>query len=245
MDLLKKAAKEFEKLLSTTYYFEIARKNIAKKFALNFIPEDFHHICGLHKLKDIGLVQTGPRGRIYQDIIKNKITFADIVISNYYDNIADRINFICNIGNILDSNQIIFKYMEKSNQISRIEADYLLQNAHQQDIIYIFLNERAKTEKTDLSVMCCRSFFPMDKLDYTKNQSSYTLLKKIKVDIITGEKTVQYDRSRILVQAKQAASGPERKSIMQQLNEKKAQMAINTVLAEKNREKNKHEHERS
>lgn len=93
--------------------------------------------------------------------------------------------------------------------------------------------------------MCCRSFFPMDKLDYTKNQSSYTLLKKIKVDIITGEKTVQYDRSRILVQAKQAASGPERKSIMQQLNEKKAQMAINTVLAEKNREKNKHEHERS
>ncbi len=61
MDLLKKAAKEFEKLLSTTYYFEIARKNIAKKFVLNFIPEDFHHICGLHKLKDIGLVQTGPR----------------------------------------------------------------------------------------------------------------------------------------------------------------------------------------
>ncbi len=46
------------------------------------------------------------------------------------------------------------------------------------------------------------------------------------------------------MQAKQAASEPERRSIMQQLNEKKAQMEINEVLAEKNREKNKHEHER-
>ncbi|MDE6388354.1 MAG: hypothetical protein K2L82_11185 [Lachnospiraceae bacterium] len=245
MDKLQKIALNYKSLLDKYYIFEIARKQKIVQFMLTFDKADLNHLMGLHKLTDIaGLQSEHRKSKIFDRILKGDISEELIKRSRFYDKIYVRLDYLEKLEDILDSNQIIFKYMEKSNQISRIEADYLLQNAHQTDIIYIFLSERAKTEQTAFPVMCCRSFFPMDKLDYTKNQPSYTLLKKIKVDAITGEKTVQYDRSRILAQAKQAASEPERRSIMQRLNEKKAQMAINEVLAEKNREKNKHEHER-
>ena len=80
---------KFQKLLSSEYYFEIARKNIKREFVLNFKPEDFHHMVGLHKLIDIGLVQTGKRERVYSDIINNQITLSDVSISNYFDHDAE------------------------------------------------------------------------------------------------------------------------------------------------------------
>jgi hypothetical protein len=240
MDLLKKSAVEFDKLLSTVYYFEIARKNVMKKFMLNFKPEDFHHISGLHKLADIGLVQTAARGKIYNAIMDNLITFSDISISKYYPMISDRMKLVCQMENVLDSNQIVFKYLEKTNKFSRIEADYLFENAHKMDIIYIFLSERMKMDKSECPIMCCRSCFPMDKVDYSKNQPSYTLLKKVKIDTITGNKILQYDRSKIIEESKKAVSESERKSILQQLNEKKAQQAISDILSEKRRKQQDH-----
>ena len=38
MDILKQAAIEFDELLNTTYYFEIARKNIKKDFVCIHFP---------------------------------------------------------------------------------------------------------------------------------------------------------------------------------------------------------------
>lgn len=245
MDLLKKAAEEYNNLLSTTYYFEIARKNNQKEFALNFKPEDFHHIIGLHKLIDIGLVQTGTRNKVFYDIMADRIRFLDIAKSNYFNKIEDRLKLVCHLKDMLDGNQIVFKYMKKINQFSRIEADFLLENTHKIDIVYIFLNERSKMDKAQIPIMCCRSFFPMENFDYAKNQPTYTLLKKVKIDTITGQKTVQYDRSKIMEQAKAARSEPERRSIMQQLNEKKAQLAIRDALEEKKKiQKDKQNNER-
>lgn len=245
MDLLKKAAMEFENLLQVTYYFEIARKNNKKEFILNFRPEDFHHIVGLHKLIDIGLIQTGTRGKVFDDILREQISFSNISQSKYLSQIGSRLNHVCHMGEIIDSNQIVFKYLNQMNHFSRIEADFLLENAHKRDIIYIFLNERLKADRGQIPIMCCRSFFPMERLDYSKNQPSYTLLKKIKTNTITGEQIVQYDRSKIIEQAKAAESETERKSIMQQLNEKRAQIAINNAIAEREKtQKHKQEQER-
>lgn len=121
-----------------------------------------------------------------------------------------------------------------------------MENAHRTDVVYIFLNERSIKDKSSIPTMCCRSFFPMDQLDYSKNQPSYTLLKKVKIDTTTGERTVQYDRSRIMNAARSASTEQERRSILQQLNEKKAQLAIKEALAEKKAaQKNKQDHERA
>ena len=40
----------------------------------------------------------------------------------------------------------------------------------------------------------CRTFFPKAEKDYAQSQPRYTLLKKEKINIVTGEVTVQYGR---------------------------------------------------
>ena len=88
---------------------------------------------------------------------------------------------------MLDSNEIIFKYNSKKQVFSLIQADYLLQSAHNSRDIYIFLD---RLENSDSHF--CRSFFPKGDKDYTAGQAKYTLLYK-KINKITGESEIQYD----------------------------------------------------
>jgi hypothetical protein len=53
MDIIQECAFAFQKLLSYEYHFVIGRKGKMKEFYLNFNKADFHHLVGLHKLKDI------------------------------------------------------------------------------------------------------------------------------------------------------------------------------------------------
>lgn len=46
----------------------------------------------------------------------------------------------------------------------------------------------------DENTQVCRTFFPKAEKDYTKGQPRYTLLKKEKINLKTGETIVQYDR---------------------------------------------------
>lgn len=246
MDKLQKIALNYKEILNMCYYFEIAKKQNMQIFNLTFEKTDFFHLAGLHKLTDIAAVQSEPNKEIvFNNIINGSISHDLIQHSRFYSSIHNRLSYLGDIEKILDSNQIVFKYLSKSNRLSRIEADYLLENAHETDIIYIFLNERVKVDKGNIPIMCCRSFFPMSQLDYTKNQPSYTLLKKVRIDTVTGERVVQYDRSKILDQAKAAPSETERRSILAQLNEKRAQVAIRNVLEGKQElRKDKLEHAR-
>ncbi len=56
------------------------------------------------------------------------------------------------------------------------------------NITFLFIDQN----KSDLYF--CRSFFPMERIDYSKNKMQYTLLKKEKINLITGEIAIQYDR---------------------------------------------------
>ncbi len=246
MDLLKKTASKFHNLLSTIYYFEIAKKQNIYKFALSFEKSDFYHLAGLHKLTDIAALQGEPnKEKVFNNILNERITYDLIKCSRFFPKMNARLNLLEKLENILDSNQIVFKYINSKHQTSRIEADVLLENVYELNIVFMFMSDRSKADKTNIPTMCCRSFFPMENYDYSKNQPSYTLLKKIKIDTVAGTRTVQYDRSKIMEQAKAAQSEPERKSIMQQLNEKKAQIAIKSVLDEKeNVRKNKNQPEK-
>lgn len=77
----------------------------------------------------------------------------------------------------------------KANTFSAIQADYLLQNDFKGTSVYLFLAHRSREE-----TQVCRTFFPKTDKDYTQGQPRYTLLKKEKHNIITGEIVVQYDR---------------------------------------------------
>ena len=233
MDILQETALKYQSILRKQYFFEIAKKQNMRRFVLSFEKADFFHLAGLHKLKDVTAMQTEKnKGVIFNNIVNGM--YDNIEKSIFFGHIKKRLLYLGNIERLLDSNQIIFQYLENRVNGSYIKADYLMESTKESDIIFIFLNDRNRSYgEQDIPQMCCRSFFPMEKLDYSKNQPVYTLLKKIKIDIPTGQKIIQYDRSDIMRRSKQAPTEQERRSVLQQLNEKKAQMAVNEVLQKK------------
>ncbi len=246
MDKLQKIAMAYQNIMPIQYYFEIAKKQVGHQFTISFEKGDFFHLAGLHKLRDVTVLQVKKnKESIFNSIVNGEISFSQIENSFFYNDIEKRLSYLGKLQSLLDNNQIVFQYLESKNKASRIKAEYLMEEGYEKDILFMFLSRRNKHMPQNIPIMCCRSFFPMEQLDYSKNQPSYTLIKKIKIDTVTGTKTVQYDRNKIMEQAKAARTESERKSIMQQLNEKKAQIAIKEVLEEKdNVRKNKHQPER-
>ena len=63
MDKLQKTALAYQLVMRVQYYFEIAKKNTKREFVLTFEREDFFHMAGLHKLKDVTTLQIEKRDR--------------------------------------------------------------------------------------------------------------------------------------------------------------------------------------
>lgn len=189
MDLLQECAAAFERLLPYEYHFTIGRKGKLLAFTLDFDKADFHHLAGLHKLKDNVHLLTGKRADIFHGILTGKLTYAQAEQSAYFSEMESRLEPLASLESFLDSNEIIFRFNEKIQKFSVIKADYLLENQYSGNDVYLFLSQRADAKK-----QVCRSFFPKCTLDYTSGQPRYTLLKKEKVDTRTGSVTVQYDR---------------------------------------------------
>ena len=189
MDLLLECATGFQNLTHYQYSFLIGRKGKTLSFVISFDPTDFHHLAGLHKLKDNARFTTGKRDRIFKDVLDGRLTLADAQKSIFFDQISPRLQPLARLEQFLDSNELVFRYNEKANVFSVIEADYLLENTVDDQIAYLFL---AKREYGNTHV--CRTFFPRTTVDYSKGQPRYTLLRKEKKNLITGETIVQYER---------------------------------------------------
>lgn len=174
MDKLKKTAIAYENLLGTKYKFTLGRKGKTSHIELVFSEWDYHHLMGLGKLKDLRISREN-RKIVFQNILLGKITYEQISKSRYFNEIKSRFIFMERIEEILDSDEIIFKYHAKQNIYSRIEADYLLSTPYQEDVIYLFISE------LENSKFFCRSFFPKSNKDYTQNQPTYKILNKEKV----------------------------------------------------------------
>lgn len=137
MDKLYECAKGFEKLLSKKYHIIIGRKGKAVELNIRFEDVEFHHLIGLHKLKELR-VSRGNRAKIFTDILSGKIFLSDIEKSRYYDTIKDRLEPLAKIETLFDNNKLIFRYDEKKQTFSVIEAEYLLSTPYENTDVYIF-----------------------------------------------------------------------------------------------------------
>lgn len=182
MDLLKKCAMAFEHLLGYKYHFVIGRKGVSREFDLTFDKADFHHLIGLHKLRDIAQIQQGMRSKIFDDILSGKITLKLIEKSEFYQEMKMRMEPLLYLEEMLDGDHLIFRYNEKVNKYSVIKADYLLEGNVIKEVVFLFLGERKNSEE-----QMCRTFFPKQEKDYAQGQPRYTLLKKEKIRICDGE----------------------------------------------------------
>lgn len=178
----------FNKLLDKEYLLVLGRKNVSVELRITFDKKDCFHLMGLQYLVDRPEL-VHDRGKIFDAIRDGKISVEQLESSDFYHKIADRIDMLPLLEEIIDSNDTIFKYNRKINAYSVIKADYLMKNCPEGRNVYVFL---AKNEKD--GHYYCRSFFPENKMDYTRNQASWTLLYKEKTTLSTGEKEILYDR---------------------------------------------------
>lgn len=188
MDYLQICAKTFEHLLDIKYHIVIGRKGKLEELNLLFEPTEFHHLIGLHKLRDLRLSR-GNREKVFLQILNGTISTDDLKKSQYFPAIQVRLESFSQLESLLDSNKLIFRYNTKLQSFSLIEAKYLLSTPCQTTDIYIFLDQRPEPD-----CFFCRSFFPKEEKDYTKGQAVYALLKKEKITRSTGNILTQYDR---------------------------------------------------
>lgn len=177
----------FVPLLHTEYEIILGRKGVAVTIRLAFDKKDCFHLMGLQYLKDYPELNRD-RGKIFDELAEGVILVDKLEASVFYHKIKERINFLPLLEDILDSNDTIFRYNKKANIYSVIDADYLLKNNMESRNIFLFLSKK----KDD--TYFCRSFFPEEKMDYTRNQASWTLLYKRKINTETGIGKVLYDK---------------------------------------------------
>ena len=183
------AAKTFSNLLDIEYQIILGKKN--KSFSLNIIFEDwqFFHLAGLQYLKDLTGVLSESRKRIFRRILNGSLKSQLFESSQYYSTIKNRIEYLVYLEQIMDSNETIFKYNQKLQAFSAIQADFLMKNELKLRNVFTFLSKDSKNGK-----YFCRSFFPQIEKDYSIGQTNLTLLHKKKINKSSNTEIVLYDR---------------------------------------------------
>lgn len=186
MDILGKAATEFNRLLGIKYEIILGKKGKTTVFSISFEKHEFYHIAGLQYLTDIRELKTD-RAILFERIIKDDAFRQKILKSCFIEKITERINQLINLEAFIDSNDTVFKYTEKANPYSNIRADFLLMNKNIKFNLFLFLSYKKD------SVCFCRSFFSDDRVDYSKNQIAMTLLFKKKTFVSNPKEIILFD----------------------------------------------------
>lgn len=180
----------YNKLLNLSYHFVIGRKNKAVEINIKFSKNECFHLLGLQYLSDIPQLKSN-RSKIYDDLFQdNSQLLLKVINSDNYNKIEERIKSLQGLETFLDSNKTVFKFNDKANTFSLIQADYIMKNATKELNLYLFISKNTK-EPNDYF---CRSFFPRSTSlsDYSKGHTSYTLLLKEKSNITTNEIQLLY-----------------------------------------------------
>lgn len=185
MDLLMKCAVNYQALINYEYHFTLGRKGKLHKIVLGFSKTDFHHLAGLHKLKDLHIARAN-RSTVFHQTLHGKITYNTLTKSQFFPQIQERINTLPYLESLLDGELHIFQYNKHIYPHSSIESEFLFKMGNETllGLSLLFLDQSKN------GTYFCRSFFPIDRTDYTKGQMQYTLLKHIKYNLQTGQDTI-------------------------------------------------------
>ena len=108
MDKLLACAMAYEHLLDTRYRFVIGRKGKIIELEISFDSSQFHHLTGLHKLRDLRIFR-GDRSKIYQQIRSGNIPFDFLKKSRYFSSIQGRLEAFPHIETFFDNDSTNFQ----------------------------------------------------------------------------------------------------------------------------------------
>lgn len=175
-DILQMAAAMYMRLMAVEYHIVLGRKG--KKFHLNieFTPENFFHLAGLHKLKERYSSFLCTSEEILVATMAGELT-ADIFHEDlFYETVKRRMCALQLLEKMLDSDRVEFFGFNNRNSVihTKITADYLAKEENGAGVIlFSFLAE-------DGGKYHVKSVFTKETYDYTMRQTRYTVLLKEK-----------------------------------------------------------------
>lgn len=184
MDQLMRSAKHFEYMTGIQYRMLFGRKQTIIPVTINFFSTNYYHLSGLHKIPN--LIGTTNSERIYKMVLEGNITEEIAKKHEAYSSILDRIDVLCRLEELLDSEHIAYKYLEKNCQTSRIKADLLIHGRLDEDNTYFFAKVCGKSLNTYEGI----STFKNNDTDYTYKQAKISILYKEKLTLKTCEKII-------------------------------------------------------
>ena len=187
---LKSAALSFNNLLDIEYKIIVGRKGIITEIIVEFRKENFFHLVGLQKLNDINY-PTENKEKVFDLIIEDKITEDFISKSRKYEvaNI-ERITPFVKIEEIMDSNNLVFKFNRSQSNWTSMDCKFILENIDNEESIYIFIDGNYELKQK----MFCRSFFLKTQKDFTRGNTKMALLYKEKINKKTGISIIQFNK---------------------------------------------------
>lgn len=196
MDKLKRCAKMYESLFEIKYRIILGRKSKETEIMLSFQKDDFFHLIGLHKLKDVRYPFKNSADN-FDAILLDDITYELISKSKHFEPNPDikwegikyRVEYFIHLIDLLDSTNLVFKYNSKINNWSRIKAEYVFESREFDKNLYLFIDIGNGNKDR-----FCRSFFPEMYVNYTDRQPKMALLYKEKINVRLGESIVQLDK---------------------------------------------------
>lgn len=189
MDLLFQAATSWDALTQTIYRLIYGKKKNLISVDIVFRDDDFFHMAGFQYLKDIRLSVQFPKKKAIHLILASEIKETDINKSaNFLELIKPRLEAIIQLERMLDNN--FTSYVFNTNSLpfhTKINADFLLSGNEKSDLVFLFTKKEIENGQ-----YVCSSGFTFGERDFRKNQKSIVLLKKEKVQLLTGELNVLY-----------------------------------------------------
>lgn len=198
-DNIHKAAIEFKTLMGYEYKFVIGFKGKSTEIALRFDEHNFHHLCGLHKLRDI-LEPNINRVFLFNEILNGSISDKKLSRSKFYvcEGVGSRIRCVTELPKLLENVEQVYKYNNRANPISKIKGDVLFKwSANDERNIYFVMKSNIYMDGKFLGL----SIFSNDKSekDFAAGHTPNTLLYVSKTPL-TADKQLDKEKEIVLYQ---------------------------------------------
>lgn len=188
MDALKQSSIAFRNLLKYEYEIVAGSKKTLLEMKLFFAKEHFMHLIGLHKLTDLQ-IQRHRKDHMYEMVLEGKLTYDYIKKSVFFPDIEERIILFPVLETALDSNELMIKYKQGIAGGTIISAAYIIVYHYENTTLHYFVDEDGNTGR-----YYGKSFFGRKDDKFLKNQQTFKILKKVKCNVVSGEKLLLKER---------------------------------------------------
>ncbi len=199
MSVIKDCADAYNRLCGIEYYIMLGRKGRSVSLRLAFTEDEFYHLAGFHKMTDVYKLRSESRDSIWQSALDGTLSDDELGKSYNYQVSLNRQRCIIKLEEMLDGDDLYFRFSDTKwsygKKWSKIKAEFLIEYSDAGGTIFLFL------DKEDDHYIC-RSIFPKEEIDYSRNQTKFTLLRKEKLYKETGNLTCLYEKPLLTIACK-------------------------------------------